>query len=353
MNNPGKIVLIGAGETSPRMQNTYSWLLKQVAMPIRIAIVETPAGFEPNSDYVAGQVVQYLEKRLQNFHPQIKIVPARKRGSDFSPDNPALLTPLYDADVIFIGPGSPTYAVRQLQDSLVWHTMRARQRLGATLIFASAAVLAVGAWTLPVYEIYKVGEDLHWKPGLNLFTDFGLSLVLIPHWNNNDGGAVLDTSRCYMGQERFAQLLDLLPGRDRQHTLVGIDENTALVIDPQRERCQVAGAGKVTLVRNRQETTYTSGAEFAVHELGAFSQAESNRNIPAAVWQRIRQESTAAQNPPSSLDPAALALLEARNQARLGRDWAESDRLRAELLALGWQVLDTPQGSRLKPVANG
>ncbi len=48
----------------------------------------------------------------------------------------------------------------------------------------------------------------------------------------------------------------------------------------------------------------------------------------------------------SPLDPAAAGLLEAREQARAGRDWARSDALRDELLALGITVEDTRDGQR-------
>ena len=83
--------------------------------------------------------------------------------------------------------------------------------------------------SLPVYEIYKVGEELHWIEGLDLFNFYGLKLVFIPHWNNNEGGAELDTSRCFMGQERFMRLIEMLPD---EVTIVGLDEKTALIIDP-------------------------------------------------------------------------------------------------------------------------
>ena len=33
--------------------------------------------------------------------------------------------------MIFMGPGSPSYAVRQLEDSLTWEYILARHRLGA------------------------------------------------------------------------------------------------------------------------------------------------------------------------------------------------------------------------------
>ena len=47
-----------------------------------------------------------------------------------------------------------------------------------------------------------------------------------------------------------------------------------------------------------------------------------------------------------ALDPATVALLEARAAARAARDWAASDRLRDELLAAGILVEDTRDGQR-------
>jgi cysteinyl-tRNA synthetase len=46
----------------------------------------------------------------------------------------------------------------------------------------------------------------------------------------------------------------------------------------------------------------------------------------------------------------AQALLAAREQARAARDWAEADRLRDELRALGFEVRDGPAGPELRPV---
>lgn len=43
------------------------------------------------------------------------------------------------------------------------------------------------------------------------------------------------------------------------------------------------------------------------------------------------------------------ALLERRAAARAGKDYAESDRLREQVAALGWLVRDTPDGQRLLP----
>jgi cyanophycinase-like exopeptidase len=187
---------------------------------------------------VAARVADFLRWRLQNYRPQVSVVPAWKRDTPFSPDDPHIVARLAESNLIFLGPGSPTYAMRQLQDSLAWHMLRARHRLGAAIVLASAATMAASQYALPMYEIYKVGEDIHWRPGLDFFGDFGLSLAFIPHWNNAEGGTELDTSRCFMGQSRFEQLLSMLPC---EMTVVGIDEHTALVVDLAAGKCHVMG----------------------------------------------------------------------------------------------------------------
>ena len=45
--------------------------------------------------------------------------------------------------------------------------------------------------------------------------------------------------------------------------------------------------------------------------------------------------------------PEAVALAERRDAARRERDWAEADRLREELRAMGWEVRDGPDGPEL------
>lgn len=52
--------------------------------------------------------------------------------------------------------------------------------------------------------------------------------------------------------------------------------------------------------------------------------------------------------PAEDVPPAALHLLELRQQARQARNWPEADRVRQELSTLGWIIQDTPQGPKLK-----
>jgi cysteinyl-tRNA synthetase len=43
------------------------------------------------------------------------------------------------------------------------------------------------------------------------------------------------------------------------------------------------------------------------------------------------------------------ALVDARSAARAQRDFGRADELRAEIEALGWEVVDAPDGSTVRP----
>ncbi len=371
---PGPIVLFGSGETSPSGRKIFDTILRHVPGNPMIALLETPAGFELNSTQVIGRIGDFLSHRLQNYQPSITVVPARKRGTALSPDDPKIIEPLYYADMIFMGPGSPSYAVRQLKDSLAWQATLARHQLGAVIALASAAVVAISSYALPVYEIYKVGEELHWKPGLDLFGRYGVPLVFIPHWNNNDGGDELDTSRCFMGKSRFAQLMEMLPA---DLTVVGIDEKTGLIVYPESGVCQVVGLGGVTLIHTgpvHQDSSrepelrgtglvevaqqrqghvhqFKNGDSFSLNRIGAFHQVEQGAGLPEAVWQRALDSLNVPVDDRPQPTEHVLSLVEERQAARKNKDWAAADRLRREIASQGWQVQDTPDGPRLEPAS--
>ncbi len=348
--NPGVVVIFGSGETSFPSRGIYDWVASQLRPPVRVAVLETPAGFEPNSPQVAGRVADFMVKQLCLREEQAAVIPARARGTPFSPESPEVAAPLFQANLIHLGAGSPTYAARQLRGSLAWHALQARHQLGAALIFASAGAVAAGAQALPVYEIYKVGADLHWQPGLDFFGAFGLNLTLIPHWNNSAGGAELDTSRCFMGQERFERLLPLLPP---DTVVVGVDENTALLFDLARGRCRVAGQGGVTLLRGPEPQHFAPRADFPIAELGPFHLPAPGAGLPPKVWQQAAASTVPPGVTPPGVTAAApalvLDLVRQREQRRAARDWAGADELRQALLAHGWLVDDTPAGPRLRP----
>jgi hypothetical protein len=159
---------------------------------------------------------------------------------------------LRNADFVLVGPGSPTYAVRQLQKTQIPEILVKNIQSGGCLVAASAAALTIGRFTLPVYEIYKVGQEIHWVDGLDVLSQFGLNLVVVPHWNNAEGGTH-DTRFCFMGKPRFQKLEALLPD---DATIIGIDEHTACIIDLNAKRIDIQGIGNVTIRKKGREIKF-------------------------------------------------------------------------------------------------
>ncbi|HEU4743701.1 MAG TPA: hypothetical protein VFS61_00645 [Anaerolineales bacterium] len=338
----GRIAFLGSGETSLAGGRIFEALARAINGPLRIALIETPAGFELNSTQVVGRVGDFMKTRLQNYKPVVDLIPARKKDSAFSPDDPEIVKPLLQANMIFMGPGSPTYAIRQLKDTLTWDVIRARHRLGATLIFASAATISIGAHALPVYEIYKVGQDVHVVDGLNLFSDFGLHVSFIPHWNNAEGGVDLDTSRCFIGMDRFSEWCGLVPS---ENETIGLDEHTGLIIDFESGLCEVSGVSSVSLVRECNPEMFPSGSKFPLSELGETRLPDPlEEDIPPHVWDMCINAPPLEDDQPSE---QVIALVEQRLLARANKNWSESDKLRDEIASLGWSVQDSKDGYKL------
>ena len=109
-SSPGLVVLLGSGETLPFSGKIHEFVARRLPENGNVVILETPAGFEPNCDQVAGKIKSYLAQRLQNYNLNIDVLPARKKNTSFSPDNPAIVAPILEADEIILGPGSSTYA---------------------------------------------------------------------------------------------------------------------------------------------------------------------------------------------------------------------------------------------------
>jgi cysteinyl-tRNA synthetase len=117
-----------------------------------------------------------------------------------------------------------------------------------------------------------------------------------------------------------------------------------------------------------------SPPELAPHRDAFFAALREDFNTPkalAALWAWVADAGRAAE-PPGSADlaemlqvlgleglleaedaapPEVVELAERRQQARAARDFAESDRLRDEIRARGWEVRDTPGGFELTPAA--
>jgi peptidase E len=260
MKKPGIIALMGSGELTGTMVEVHKQLLRRCGADARAVFLDTPAGFQLNVDHIGRKAVQYFKERVQHALQ----VASYKSSSDLdSPVVQQTFHALRQADYMLIGPGSPTYALTHLQACPIPRLITRRIEAGACLVTASAAALTVGRLTLPVYEIYKVGQPAHWVEGLDILGHFGLNLVVVPHWNNAEGGNH-DTRYCFMGRQRLMQLEALLPDAT---PILGLDEHTVLIIDLHRRSAVIQGMGNVTLRFNGRERVFTKSDEIPLQRL--------------------------------------------------------------------------------------
>jgi len=251
---------MGSGELTQSMVSVHKRLIQGLKPPVKAVFLDTPAGFQLNVDQISKKACDYFKSHIQ----QPMSVASFKSSKDNSPyEAEKAFKALREADFIMIGPGSPTYAVDHWKQSPIPEIFIQQIEAESCLVVASAAALTIGRFTLPVYEIYKVGEDLHWMDGIDILGHFGLNLVVIPHWNNAEGGTH-DTRFCYMGKSRFRKLESLLP---EELPIVGLDEHTAYIMDLEKWEGSVFGIGRMTIRFKQKERIYEKGERFSLEEL--------------------------------------------------------------------------------------
>lgn len=371
----GRLVVMGSGETAPTMVGVHRDALAAAGTD-DVVLLDSPFGFQENAAELTERLTDHFVSSLGASVavatlPQVETDPVVvERARDL----------VRSARAVFAGPGSPSYALSVWRAHGVGGLLAAVLANGGSVTLASAAALTAGTHTLPVYEIYKVGEDPHWLEGLDILSGFGIRAAVIPHWNNAEGGTH-DTSRCYVGQRRLAQL-----EQELDCGIVGVDEHTATIFDGARGRLAVEGKGTVTL-RGATDLILDSGESLDLDEVSSIvgsapevtprARTESSRDFAAAidggdvegvvgamldVESRITQEPALRSELRSMIvrlgeaarqglvDPRDVVggfvelLLELRRDARAAERYELSDRIRDGLATLGVEVRDTGEG---------
>jgi hypothetical protein len=418
MSGPRILAIMGSGETAPAMAKVHRALFDRLGPDVPAAIVDTPYGFQENADELSARTLEFFAGSVGR-----PVEVASYRSADVDPVTSATaLARIRAARYVMAGPGSPSYALRQWTGGPIPDALAEKLATGGILTMASAAALTLGVLTIPVYEIYKVGEAPRWLPGLDLLGGAtGLRAAVVPHYDNAEGGNH-DTRFCYLGERRLTMLEALLP---RDAFVLGIDSHTALVLDLEAGSATISGLGGVTVRVGGRSARFATGSVIAIEAL-----AEAARGLAAGQSAEAVQDSAmASSNAPArrptaaaplreemqdlegafiaaletddlrgavgsllALDEAVEAriragedspdldnasatfrslvvrlgehaasrgsgeqraafgelvdtLLELRDRARAGRDWAAADLIRDRLVAAGIEVRDSPGGS--------
>jgi hypothetical protein len=259
---PRLLTIMGSGETTPTMARVHRGVLERLGRrPVAAVVLDTPYGFQENAQDISERTLDYFRDSVGN-----PFTIATFLSAEVDPlVRATTLARIREAHLAFAGPGSPSYALRQWAGTDIPRLLAEKLAHGGAVTMASAAALTLGRFTIPVYEIYKVGEAPRWLPGLDLLTPLGLPVAVVPHYDNAEGGNH-DTRFCYMGERRLAVLEAELPD---DVFILGVDGHTALVLDLDAGTATVLGLGAVTVRKHGTSTLFPAGTELSIGELAA------------------------------------------------------------------------------------
>ncbi|MDP1851732.1 MAG: hypothetical protein Q8K48_04880 [Candidatus Planktophila sp.] len=380
------IVVMGSGETSPTMVTPHQRMISDLKTSKNsvLNVLDTPFGFQENAEVLTSKLSEYFE--ISVGHP-VGVISLRNTHIS-SAELAKAVNAVRDSDWLFAGPGSPSYALKVWRElGLTPHFNEVLTR--GTLVFASAAALTVGSHTIPVYEMYKVGQDPHWLDGLNLLEHHtGMSAAVVPHFDNSEG-ANHDTRFCYIGEKRLRVLESILPS---ETFIIGVDGHTGVSFDLDTRVASVFGLGQMTIRHHGESWIVNSGESATFEEIIAHTGSSIVQKTPAqlfkvnprqveallesgevnaavealldldeldrdiqtrvAVHSLITRLGNIAASPRvdimSVVGPYIEALLQARQAARTAGRWDDADAIRNRLMELKVTIKDSEVGSDWK-----
>ena len=341
---PRVLAIMGSGETAPAMAKVHRALFERFggaartggAGPVAAAIIDTPYGFQENADELSARTMEFFATSVGN---PVEVASYRSRHVDGLTAATALAR-IRSARYVMAGPGSPSYALGQWEGGPIPGALAEKLsggQGGGVLTMASAAALTLGVVTIPVYEIYKVGEAPRWLPGLDLLgVATGLRAAVVPHYDNAEGGSH-DTRFCYMGERRLRMLEAMLPDGT---FVLGVDSHTALLLDLEAGTASVTGLGGVTVRVDGRSTRFAHGSTIDIEAIGEAARALALGQTPEIAASRGRSAVHSSRPPAPLLDDMAnlegafVAALEANDtagavSALLDLDEAIATRVRA------------------------
>ncbi|MEI8166280.1 MAG: Type 1 glutamine amidotransferase-like domain-containing protein [Chloroflexales bacterium] len=238
----GALALVGSGEYTAAMNETDRWLLATLNTPPQVVVIPTASALE------AGQPERWNALGVTHFTALGAQVTPLRLLQRADAEATTTVAALREAQLIYFSGGNPEYLAESLEGTSAWAMIAARQRAGAVVAGCSAGAMMLGSYLLRVSQM-RDGQPPRWRPGLGLAE----GLVIMPHF---------DRMRRFLRDEQFRQVLAARPAGV---TVVGIDEDTALVrlpiVTDQPRRWQVMGRQSVTVFSaDGQASVYQTGA---------------------------------------------------------------------------------------------
>ena len=233
-SGPGVIALVGSGEYLPAMLDIERELFEAgVARGKDPVYVQVPLGAGRESADRINYWQQLGKQQADRLGVEQRFVPVLNR--DHAEDQ-AFADALANAALIYFSGGDPRHLAESLGGTTVGAALRSAWESGSSVAGCSAGAMALGP-TVP----HVRGIPHHRTIGLSLVPH----IEVLPHYDKyfrwaSDG------------------FMHALLGNDNGATILGIDENTALV-HREGDDWQVLGHGKVHVLKGGPTASYPAG----------------------------------------------------------------------------------------------
>ena len=240
---PGPVALVGSGEFLPGMAAVDGALLE--GRPRRAVVLPTAAA--PEGDERVAYWISLARSHYEAMGVEVVPLDVRTRADAF---DPAPAGAVDGAGLVYLSGGNPHHLARTLESTPVWDAIRTAWKEGAAVGGCSAGAMALTSGA-PL-DLFASGDEwgeltTQWRAanGLGLVS----SLAVIPHFD-------------WMQRVRPGVLARFAAWHPPGTTLVGIEEDTALVTDAGGWRVQ--GRGAVWVFEGDDRTAYRDGDDVAL-----------------------------------------------------------------------------------------
>jgi len=221
-NQPGAIALVGSGEYLPQAQALESELLRlAISRGKTNTFIQIPtAAGKEGADRLDFWKSRGADQGTR-IGSEVKFLPVLTREDAH---NQQWIDDVKDAGLIYFSGGDPVHLADTFRDTPLWSAIVSAWKSGASLAGCSAGAMAFGGKIVGIRRS-QVSE------GLNLLPD----IEVIPHYDKFLGWLPDRVSAAIIRQDADA-------------TLIGIDEDTALVFT---DAWRKYGPGKVHVLRGK------------------------------------------------------------------------------------------------------
>ena len=218
--NDGAIALVGSGEYSVQMQELETELLhRAISRGKRNTFVQIPTASSHEGDFSREKWKRLGQEQSDRIGSECIYLPIHEREDAFNPD---FVDSIKDAGLIYFSGGDPHRVAEIFNGSPLWNEIVAQWKTGTSLAGCSAGAMAFGGTIMGI-------RKSHHSEGLGLLT----GIEVIPHYDKMLGW-LPDRVTAFIAHT-FSDA-----------TLLGIDENTALV---HTDAWRKFGRGNVHILR--------------------------------------------------------------------------------------------------------